>query len=60
MEDSIKKIDPINDIYYNLMDLAEESGQKIDAVDLALSPDETHLIFRNKIDGYLWMLRIEE
>ena len=59
-EDFITKIDLSNNILYDTANVSEISGQKIDAVDLALSPDETHLIFRNKIDGYLWMLRIEE
>lgn len=59
-EDFIEKIDLNNDIYYNVADLVSLSGQKIDAADMSLSPDETHLIFRNKIDGYLWILRIEE
>jgi hypothetical protein len=59
-EDFIEKIDLNNDIYYNIANLSELSDQKIDVVDMSLSPDETHLIFRNKIDGYLWMLRIGE
>ncbi len=59
-EDSIKKIDLNNSIDYTIVDLVDETDQKIDVVDLKLSTDETHLIFRNKIDGYLWMLRIEE
>ena len=59
-EDFITKINLSNDIYYNISNLATESKQKIDVVDMSLSPDETHLIFRNKIDGYLWMLRIGE
>lgn len=56
-QDSIKKIDVSNDIFYNLADLSSISGEKIDVVDMSISPDETHLIFRNKIDGYLWLLR---
>lgn len=59
-EDSIKKIDVANDIYYNIDYISEESDQKIDVVDLNISPDDSHLIFRNKIDGFLWMLRIED
>lgn len=59
-EDFIKKIDINNDIFYNMANLASLSNQKIDVVDMSLSPDETHLIFTNKIDGYLWMLRIGE
>jgi hypothetical protein len=59
-EDYIEKIDINNNVFYDISYLSSESGQKIDVVDLSISPDETHLIFRNKIDGYLWMLRIEK
>ncbi len=59
-EDFIGKFDTDNDIYYKTADLTSLSEQKIDAVDMSISPDQTHLIFKNKIDGFLWMLRIEE
>ena len=59
-EDSIKKIDTEKQIYYNVSNLSKESGEKIDVDSIYLSPDETHLIFRNKTDGFLWMLRIEK
>ena len=59
-EDFIEKIDIGNNIFYNTADLSSLSNQKIDVVDMSLSPDKSHLIFRNKIDGYLWMLRIGE
>ncbi len=59
-EDFIEKMDISNDIFYYIADLASLSGQKIDVTDMSLSPDETHLIFRNKIDGFLWLLRIGE
>ena len=59
-EDFIEKIDLSNDIFYGVADLPDLSGQKIDVIDPMLSPDESHLIFRNKIDGYLWLLRIGE
>jgi len=59
-EDYITKIDLSNDIFYNIADLSSISNEQIDVVDISLSPDETHLIFRNKIDGFLWMLRIGE
>lgn len=59
-EDFIEKIDISNDIFYNIANLSSLSGQKIDVVDISLSPDGSHLIFRNKIDGFLWMLRIAE
>ncbi|OHA94361.1 MAG: hypothetical protein A3E02_00575 [Candidatus Zambryskibacteria bacterium RIFCSPHIGHO2_12_FULL_38_34] len=58
-EDSIWKMD-MNNIFGEISNLPLESGEKIDVVDLSLSPDETHLIFKNKIDGYLWMLRIDK
>lgn len=59
-EDSIRKIDVINDIYYDTIDLSKESGQKIDVYEPQLSPDDHQLLFKNKIDGYLWLLRIEQ
>ncbi|KKP56255.1 MAG: hypothetical protein UR50_C0005G0041 [Parcubacteria group bacterium GW2011_GWC1_34_10] len=59
-EDIIEKIDLNNDIYYTTSNLSRESGEQIDITDIDISPDETHLIFRNKIDGYLWMLKIGE
>src|SRR3989344_282167 len=58
-EDSIWKMD-VGNIFGEISNLPLESGEKIDVVDLSLSPDETHLIFKNKIDGYLWMLRIDK
>lgn len=59
-QDLITKIEVNNDIFYNIIYLSKESGEKIDVVDMTLSPDESHLIFKNKIDSYLWMLRIGE
>jgi len=59
-EDFIEKIDVTNNISTNIADLSSLSNQQIDVTDMKLSPDETHLIFRNKVDGYLWMLRIGE
>lgn len=59
-EDFIEKVDLNNDIFFGVADLTDLSGQKIDVVDPSLSPDGSHLIFRNKIDGYLWLLRIGE
>jgi hypothetical protein len=59
-EDYIERVDINNDIFFRIIDLTKDSGEKIDVVSPNLSPDETNLIFRNKIDGYLWMLRIAE
>jgi hypothetical protein len=59
-EDSITSVDLINDVSHTIANLSALSGQKIDVADMSLSPNETHLIFRNKIDGYLWLLRIAE
>jgi hypothetical protein len=57
-EDSIRKIDLNNLVDYTISYLSDESGEKIDVVDPKISKDETHLVFNNKIDGYLWLLRI--
>lgn len=59
-EDNLMKIDLTNSIYNNIADLYSISKEQIDAVDISISPDEKYLIFRNKIDGYLWMFRIAE
>ncbi len=59
-EDFIEKIDLNNDIFYNVSNLSSESGQKIDVMNLSISPDGAYLIFRNKTDDYLWMLKIEK
>lgn len=59
-EDEIRKIDIKNDVYYTLSDLSREVKEKIDIINPSISKDETHLIFKNKIDGYLWMLRVEQ
>lgn len=58
-EDSIRKIDLNNLTDYTISYLSDESGQRIDVIDLQISKDETQLVFKNKIDGYLWLLRIE-
>lgn len=58
--DSIRKIDLASDIDYTISDLSRESGQKIDVSDLSLSSDGKYSVFRNKLDGSLWMLRNEE
>ncbi len=60
LTDSINKIDTKNNVYYNTANLVAISDEKIDVVDMSSSSDKTHLIFRNKTDGYLWMLRVEE
>ncbi len=59
-EDSIRKIDLNNLVDYTVSYLSDESGEKIDVVDPRISKDESHLVFNNKIDGYLWVLRIGE
>lgn len=59
-DDIIEMADLENDVFYRLADLSDLSGEKIDVVDIAISPDETHLVFRNKLDGFLWVFRIEE
>lgn len=58
--DYIEKIDLANDIHYQISDLSIVSGEEIDVLDITLSPNEHHLTFRNKTDGYLWLLEIEE
>lgn len=58
--DFIIKINTADVIFSNNIDLASLSDQQIDVVDLNISPNQKYLIFKNKIDGFLWMLRMEE
>jgi hypothetical protein len=43
-----------------LADLETLSGEKIDAIDLELSSDESLLLFRNKKDFTLWTLELTD
>jgi hypothetical protein len=59
-EDTLLKVDLVSQSFSNVSNLSEESGQKIDIEDMIISSDDSHLVFRNKIDGSLWLLRISE
>ncbi len=59
-EDFIIGVDLSSTIAYNVSNLVAESGQKIDVEEIMISKDDSHLIFRNKIDGFLWLLRVSE
>ena len=59
-EDSIRKIDVVDNVFYNNIDLTKEGNEEIDVSDIAASPDDSHLVFKNKTNGLLWMLRLEE
>jgi hypothetical protein len=56
--DTVRKIDYVNGIQTNISDLSADSNEKIDVVNPQVSKDDSYLIFRNKIDGYLWMLNL--
>ena len=58
-EDIVTREDKEIGASYQVADLSALSGEKIDAIDIAISGDRSHLIFRNKVDEQLWMLRIE-
>ncbi len=58
--DRIVKINIDANLFSITSDLSEESGEVIDITDLQISKDQNYLIFKNKIDEYLWMLRISE
>lgn len=57
-EDTLIKLNILNDVYSNVVSLSDESNEVIDVVDIMISQDDSHIIFRNKIDGFLWLLRI--
>ena len=58
-QDNIRKVDTENLFYTNISSLSTESGEDIDVENMGVSGDESHLIFRNKRDEFLWMLRVE-
>lgn len=51
-------IDPL--FVVNTINLSQTTKEMIDVVDIKISPTDDHLIFKNKADGYLWLLRIAE
>ena len=57
--DNIRMIDTENIFYKNVASLSTEAGEEIDVENMSISKDGSHLIFRNKKDGFLWMLRVE-
>lgn len=57
--DSIFKVDYINGVNSIISDLQNESTEKIDVVNPQISDNDNYLIFRNKIDGFLWMLNLK-
>ncbi len=58
--DSIMEIDTLNNVYYNKISLATETDQKIDVSEIWLANDKKQVVVRNKIDGQLWMIRLED
>lgn len=56
--DNIRRIDTANLFYTNIANLKEETKENIDIIDIQISDDASHLIFTNKRDEYLWLLRI--
>lgn len=59
-QDFLAKIDVTNDLSFVVTDFSSLTTEEIDAKSLSLSPDQNYLIFQNKIDGGLWLLRIKE
>ncbi len=57
--DNIRMIDTENIFYKNVASLSTEAREEIDVENMSISKDGSHLIFRNKKDGFLWMLRVE-
>ncbi|MDP2593391.1 MAG: hypothetical protein Q8P52_01940 [bacterium] len=56
--DEIWKLDAENGFISFVAGLENLSGESIDAVNLSLSPDEDMLLFTNKSDYTLWLLRL--
>lgn len=57
--DNIDMIDANNGQVVQLADISQQAGQPIDAENLMVSPDNSYLIFLNKIDLSLWALRLQ-
>lgn len=55
-DDLIYKINVFDNYKYLLMDLSDQSKQKIDVENISVSKDGNFLIFTNKIDQSLWLL----
>lgn len=59
-DDKIVKINVDAGLFSIVSDISKDSGEAVDVTDMQISKDQTHLIFKNKIDEYLWILRISE
>lgn len=56
--DEIGSLDMKTGRFSSILDLQDESGVQIDAINLMLSKDEKYLLFTNKNDLTLWMLEL--
>ena len=59
-KDFIEKVDLIQNLFYRIGDLSDLAEEDIDVVDIKSSKDDSHLVFRNKTDGFLWILRVSD
>jgi hypothetical protein len=53
-DDAIVKIDIEKNIETPIVNLAQEGGVQIDAINLSFNDKETFLLFQNKRDGFVW------
>lgn len=59
-KDFIEKVDLTQNLFYRIGDISVLAEEDIDVSDIKSSKDDSHLAFRNKIDGFLWILRISD
>ena len=58
--DFLEKVDLKQNLFYRIGDLSDLAEEDIDVVDIKSSKDDSHLVFRNKTDGFLWILRVRD
>lgn len=59
-KDFVEKVDLIQNLFYRIGDLSDLADEDIDVIDIKSSKDDSHVVFRNKNDGFLWILRITD
>lgn len=59
-KDFVEKVDLAQNLFYRIGDLSALADEDIDVIDIKSSKDDSHLVFRNKTDGFLWVLRVVE
>ncbi len=59
-DDVLYRLDTEINIFKELLDPNEETGELFDIVDLVVSPDEDYLVFKTRVNNILWSLKLPE